>query len=116
MFILGMMSVFIGISLLAPDESKGNFIMGVANFKHIENKAGNLFWKFSGSEVKDNSSLVSVVSSSISTEEDRYDSFWHTVKFAKFMESFELQNNLYALQFEIEENKNTNNSFYFVKF
>lgn len=46
MFILGMMSVFIGISLLAPDESKG-------------------------SEVKDNSSLVSVVSSSISTEEDR---------------------------------------------
>ncbi|KAG6656128.1 hypothetical protein I3843_04G000200 [Carya illinoinensis] len=46
MFILGMMSVFIGISLLAPDESKG-------------------------SDGKDNSSLVSVVSSSISTEVDR---------------------------------------------
>ncbi|KAB1200613.1 NIPA-like protein 3 [Morella rubra] len=46
MFILGMMSVFVGISLLAPDESKGG-------------------------EVKDNSSLVSVVSSNISTEIDR---------------------------------------------
>lgn len=45
MFILGMMCVFIGISLLAPDELKG-------------------------SEVKD-SSLVSVVSSSMSTEVDR---------------------------------------------
>ncbi|GLT73469.1 hypothetical protein SLA2020_453270 [Shorea laevis] len=43
MFILGMMSVFVGISLLAPDESKGG-------------------------EVKDNSSLVSEVSS---TEVDR---------------------------------------------
>lgn len=33
MFILGMMSVFVGISLLAPDESKGsNRIMVVANF------------------------------------------------------------------------------------
>ncbi|XP_057982908.1 probable magnesium transporter NIPA8 [Malania oleifera] len=46
MFILGMVSVFIGISLLAPDESKG-------------------------AEVKDNSSLVSVTSSSISTEVNR---------------------------------------------
>ncbi|GMN57359.1 hypothetical protein TIFTF001_026470 [Ficus carica] len=46
MFILGMMSVFIGISLLAPDETKG-------------------------AEVKDNSSLVSVMSSSISKEMDR---------------------------------------------
>ncbi|EXB41422.1 hypothetical protein L484_007572 [Morus notabilis] len=46
MFILGMMSVFIGISLLAPDESKG-------------------------SEVKDNTSLVSVMSSSIPKEVDR---------------------------------------------
>ena len=35
----------------------------------------SLFWKFSGGEVKDNSSLVSVVSSSLSTEEDRYDTF-----------------------------------------
>ncbi|XP_059449334.1 probable magnesium transporter NIPA8 isoform X1 [Corylus avellana] len=43
MFILGMMSVFVGISLLAPDESKGG-------------------------EVKDNSSLVSEVSG---TEVDR---------------------------------------------
>lgn len=46
MFILGMMCVFIGICLLAPDDTKGG-------------------------EVKDNSSLVSVVSSSLSTEEDR---------------------------------------------
>lgn len=46
MFILGMMSVFVGISLLAPDETKG-------------------------AEVKDNSSLVSVTSSSISKEMDR---------------------------------------------
>lgn len=46
MFILGMMSVFIGISLLAPDETKG-------------------------AEVKDSSSLVSVTSSSISKEMDR---------------------------------------------
>ncbi|KAJ7976329.1 Protein of unknown function (DUF803) [Quillaja saponaria] len=46
MFILGMMSVFIGISLLAPDEAKG-------------------------AEVKDSSSLVSVMSSSNSTEVDR---------------------------------------------
>ncbi|KAJ4729595.1 Protein of unknown function (DUF803) [Melia azedarach] len=46
MFILGMTSVFVGISLLAPDESKG-------------------------AEVKDNSSLVSVMSSSISNEVDR---------------------------------------------
>ncbi|KAH9791492.1 putative magnesium transporter NIPA8 [Citrus sinensis] len=46
MFILGTASVFIGISLLAPDESKGG-------------------------EVKDDSSLVSVMSSSISTEVDR---------------------------------------------
>ncbi|KAF2301750.1 hypothetical protein GH714_028889 [Hevea brasiliensis] len=46
MFILGMMSVFIGISLLAPDESRG-------------------------AEVKDNASLVSIVSSSVSSESDR---------------------------------------------
>ncbi|KAL5581493.1 hypothetical protein UlMin_013935 [Ulmus minor] len=46
MFILGMMSVFIGISLLAPDESKG-------------------------SEVKDNSSLPSVMSSNISKDMER---------------------------------------------
>ncbi|KAF3435337.1 hypothetical protein FNV43_RR22424 [Rhamnella rubrinervis] len=46
MFILGMMSVFIGISLLAPDDSKGT-------------------------DVKDNSSLVSVMSSNISKEVDR---------------------------------------------
>ncbi|XVF16079.1 hypothetical protein REPUB_Repub10bG0000500 [Reevesia pubescens] len=46
MFILGMMSVFIGISLLAPDESRGG-------------------------EVKDNSHLDSVLSSSNSTETDR---------------------------------------------
>ncbi|KAJ6973095.1 magnesium transporter NIPA8 [Populus alba x Populus x berolinensis] len=46
MFILGMTSVFVGISLLAPDESKGG-------------------------EVKDNASLVPVVSSSISIETDR---------------------------------------------
>ncbi|THG02223.1 hypothetical protein TEA_004568 [Camellia sinensis var. sinensis] len=45
MFILGMISVFIGISLLAPDEAKGG-------------------------EVKD-SALVSVASSSLSTEVDR---------------------------------------------
>lgn len=45
MFILGMMSVFIGISLLAPDESKG-------------------------AEVKDNSSIVSMMSKSLSTEAD----------------------------------------------
>ncbi|XWS32565.1 hypothetical protein CRYUN_Cryun22dG0000500 [Craigia yunnanensis] len=46
MFILGMMSVFIGISLLAPDESRGG-------------------------EVKDNSHLHSVLSSSNLTETDR---------------------------------------------
>ncbi|KAJ0112306.1 hypothetical protein Patl1_02502 [Pistacia atlantica] len=46
MFILGMMSVFVGICLLAPDDSKGG-------------------------EGKDNSSFVSVVSSSISNEVDR---------------------------------------------
>ncbi|XP_015893927.1 probable magnesium transporter NIPA8 isoform X1 [Ziziphus jujuba] len=46
MFVLGMMSVFIGITLLAPDESKGT-------------------------EGKDNSSLVSVMSSNISKEVDR---------------------------------------------
>ncbi|XVF59921.1 hypothetical protein PTKIN_Ptkin08bG0000800 [Pterospermum kingtungense] len=45
MFILGMMSVFIGISLLAPDESRG--------------------------EAKENSNLDSVMSSSSSTETDR---------------------------------------------
>lgn len=45
MFIVGMVSVFIGISLLAPDEAKGG-------------------------EVKD-SALVSVASSSISTDVDR---------------------------------------------
>ncbi|OAY52613.1 probable magnesium transporter NIPA8 [Manihot esculenta] len=45
MFILGMMCVFIGISLLAPDESRGG-------------------------EVKDNASLVSVVSSSVTSESD----------------------------------------------
>ncbi|XP_059643207.1 probable magnesium transporter NIPA8 [Cornus florida] len=45
MFILGMISVFIGISLLAPDESKGG-------------------------EVKD-SSLISVTSSNVSTDADR---------------------------------------------
>ncbi|KAF9669418.1 hypothetical protein SADUNF_Sadunf14G0105600 [Salix dunnii] len=47
MFILGMTFVFIGISLLAPDEPKGG-------------------------DVKDNASLVSDVSSSISIETDRY--------------------------------------------
>ncbi|KAM1460277.1 hypothetical protein ACFXTO_045603 [Malus domestica] len=46
MFILGMMSVFVGITLLAPDDSKG-------------------------AEVKDNPSLVSVVSSSISKDVGR---------------------------------------------
>uniref|UniRef100_A0A2P2M6I5 Probable magnesium transporter n=1 Tax=Rhizophora mucronata TaxID=61149 RepID=A0A2P2M6I5_RHIMU len=46
MFVLGMISVFIGISLLAPDESKGG-------------------------EVKDSSSLVTAVPKSISTETDR---------------------------------------------
>jgi hypothetical protein len=47
MFILGMMCVFIGISLLAPDDTRGN-------------------------ETKDNSSsLDSIVSSSVPTEEDR---------------------------------------------
>ncbi|PQQ00919.1 putative magnesium transporter NIPA8 isoform X2 [Prunus yedoensis var. nudiflora] len=46
MFILGMMSVFVGISLLAPDDSKG-------------------------AEVKDNSSLVSVMSSTIPKDAGR---------------------------------------------
>ncbi|KAI3409162.1 putative magnesium transporter [Psidium guajava] len=46
MFILGMTSVFVGISLLAPDESRGG-------------------------EVKDNPSLASVTSSGISSEADR---------------------------------------------
>ncbi|RXH89175.1 hypothetical protein DVH24_031532 [Malus domestica] len=46
MFILGMISVFVGITLLAPDDSKG-------------------------AEVKDNPSLVSVVSSSISKDVGR---------------------------------------------
>ncbi|KAJ4888308.1 putative magnesium transporter NIPA8 [Raphanus sativus] len=47
MFILGMMCVFIGISLLAPDDTRGN-------------------------ETKDStSSLDSIVSSSVSSEEDR---------------------------------------------
>ncbi|KAI6700908.1 hypothetical protein NL676_015232 [Syzygium grande] len=46
MFILGMTSVFVGISLLAPDESRGG-------------------------EVKDNPSLSSVTSSGISSEADR---------------------------------------------
>lgn len=45
MFIMGMMCVFVGISLLAPDESKG--------------------------EVKDNSSLVSTTAPSISTDIER---------------------------------------------
>lgn len=46
MFILGMMSVFVGISLLAPDEPRGG-------------------------EVKDSSSAIPAVSSSISRESDR---------------------------------------------
>ncbi|KAG8643852.1 hypothetical protein MANES_11G073500v8 [Manihot esculenta] len=46
MFILGMMCVFIGISLLAPDEPRGG-------------------------ENKDHASLVSVVSSSVTSESDR---------------------------------------------
>lgn len=46
MFILGMTSVFVGICLLAPDESRGG-------------------------EVKDNPSLASVTSSGISSESDR---------------------------------------------
>ncbi|GAB4847390.1 hypothetical protein Ancab_026448 [Ancistrocladus abbreviatus] len=46
MFILGMMSVFIGISLLAPDEPKGG-------------------------EVKDNSSLDSITPSSMPTDQER---------------------------------------------
>ncbi|KAL6325368.1 hypothetical protein AAG906_023213 [Vitis piasezkii] len=46
MFILGMMSVFIGISLLAPDEPKGG-------------------------ETKDNSTLASITSSSTPTDTDR---------------------------------------------
>ncbi|KAF2322998.1 hypothetical protein GH714_032688 [Hevea brasiliensis] len=46
MFILGMMSIFIGISLLAPDEPRGG-------------------------EVKDNASVVSVVPSSVTSESDR---------------------------------------------
>ncbi|KAM6549465.1 hypothetical protein CsatB_021141 [Cannabis sativa] len=46
MFILGMMSVFVGITLLAPDEPKG-------------------------AEVKDNSSVVSVMSSNMSKDMDR---------------------------------------------
>lgn len=40
----------------------------------------NLFFKFSGGEVKDDSSLVSVMSSSISTEVDRCSTFDHVVK------------------------------------
>lgn len=40
----------------------------------------NLFFKFSGGEVKDDSSLVSVMSSNISTEVDRYSAFNHIVK------------------------------------
>ncbi|KAK4774546.1 hypothetical protein SAY86_009481 [Trapa natans] len=47
MFILGMLSVFVGISLLAPDEPKG-------------------------SDVKDTSSLASVTSSGTSSESDRF--------------------------------------------
>ena len=73
MFILGMMSVFVGISLLAPDESKGNLIMVAANFQDLEDKDWYLFRKISGGEVKDNSSLVSEVSS---TEVDRYTTFF----------------------------------------
>ncbi|GMH24430.1 hypothetical protein Nepgr_026273 [Nepenthes gracilis] len=46
MFILGMISVFTGISLLAPDEPKGG-------------------------EIKDNSNLDAIISSRISTERDR---------------------------------------------
>ncbi|KAJ9132919.1 hypothetical protein P3X46_033737 [Hevea brasiliensis] len=46
MFILGMMSIFIGISLLAPDEPRGG-------------------------EVKYNASVVSVVPSSVTSESDR---------------------------------------------
>ncbi|XP_030450476.2 probable magnesium transporter NIPA8 isoform X2 [Syzygium oleosum] len=46
MFILGMTAVFVGISLLAPDESRGG-------------------------EVKDNPSLASVTSSGVSSEADR---------------------------------------------
>lgn len=42
MFILGMMCVFIGICLLAPDDTKGNLLMGVVNFKYIEYKDGKL--------------------------------------------------------------------------
>lgn len=73
MFILGMMSVFVGISLLAPDESKGNLIMVATNFQDLEDKDWNLFRNISGGEIKDNSSLVSEVSS---TEVDRYAAFF----------------------------------------
>ena len=45
MFILGMMCVFIGICLLAPDDTKGNLLMGVVNFKYIEDKDGKLILK-----------------------------------------------------------------------
>lgn len=38
MFILGMMSVFIGISLLAPDEPKGFFFFGLFYLKYTCNK------------------------------------------------------------------------------
>lgn len=75
----------------------------------------SLFWIFSGGEVKDNSSLVSVVSSSLSTEEDRYDTFLHTGKFAKLrVLSYKTIYMLY--RFEIEKNKSISNSWYFVKF
>lgn len=41
MFVLGMMSVFIGITLLAPDESKGILIEVFTNSKYREDKDGN---------------------------------------------------------------------------
>ncbi|KAG5534625.1 hypothetical protein RHGRI_022671 [Rhododendron griersonianum] len=58
MFIVGMISVFIGISLLAPDEAKGG-------------------------EVKD-SALVSVASSSISTDVDRCSTFLYLTEDSSF--------------------------------
>ncbi|KAE8734541.1 putative magnesium transporter NIPA8 [Hibiscus syriacus] len=61
MFILGMISVFIGISLLAPDEPS------LYRFKRCELILTSIF-PLLGGEVKDNSHLNSVMSSSAETD------------------------------------------------
>lgn len=81
MFILGMVSVFIGISLLAPDEVKGNYRWSMVSFESPPPTTCRLDincwgWILSGGDIKD-TPLVSVTAAH-SNDADRY-STWHAV-------------------------------------